>query len=153
MTFRRCCIGILASLVMAWPLIARSAETLHGADAMFRGGGLTIAWAVARDHDDAKTTVMIRVVDAAKRYRAVEIVGVDPFTQKSEIVRPRQPLDGSLEIALQRSRFAELPRTELRFSADGVLALTVYYLGVPDTTPEFPNAEAARRYLDQATEK
>lgn len=153
MMSRRRCIGALVSALMAWPLLARSAETLHGADAMFHGGGLTIAWAVARDRDDAKTAVMIRVVDIAKRYRAVEIVGVDPFTQKSEIVRPQQPLDGILEIALLRSRFAELPRTELRFSADGALALTVYYLGVPDTTPEFPNADAARRYLAQATEK
>jgi hypothetical protein len=153
MIARHLVLAVLATWFAVWPLAARSQEMLHGADAIFHGGGLTIAWAVARDRDDTKTAVMIRVVDQTKRYRAIEIDGIDPFTQKTEIVRPRQALDGIGEIVLPRSRFAELPRTELRFYAANAPALTVYYLGVPDTTPEFADATAARGYLVQTTEK
>lgn len=136
-------------LAFGW-LTAAGAEELHGADALFRGGGLTIAWAVARDRDDAKTAVLLAITDPAKRYDGVDVVGLDPFSHKREIVMPHAPLDGSTEIRLPRKRFSDLPRTELRFYKSGAVTTTVYYLGVPDTTPEFPDADAARRYLTQA---
>ncbi len=110
---------------------------------------MTIVWAVARDRDDDKTAVLLAIADAAKRYDGVEVVGIDPFSNKRETVQPRQPLAGTAELRLPRKRFADLPRTELRFYARGSLATTLYYLGVPDTTPEFPDADSARRYLAQ----
>jgi hypothetical protein len=146
-------IAVILVLLAAWTIPVEAQETLHGADAVFHGAGLRIAWAVARDRDDAKTVVMIHILDTTKRFRAIEVDGLDPFTQKTEIVLSRQALDGEIELALLRSRFAELPRTELRFYGDGPIALTVYYLGVPDTTPEFADKTAARGYLAGAIAK
>ncbi len=146
-------IGLMLAIMLAWATPVDAQETLHGADAMFHGAGLTIAWAVARDRDDTKTAVLIHIVDSAKRFRAIEIDGLDPFTQKGKVVRARQPLDGNIEITLPRNRFAELPRTELRFYSGSTVALTVYYLGVPDTVPEFADTAAAHRYLAQAVSK
>jgi hypothetical protein len=143
-------IGVFA-LLTGWLGAAVAADILHGADAMFRGGGVTIAWAVARDREEANTAVVLSIVDPATQYDAIEVVGIDPFANRTEIVQPRIRLDGTAEISLPRARFADLPRTELHLYAGGALALTVYYLGVPDTTPEFPDLAAARRYLAQAT--
>jgi hypothetical protein len=146
-------IAVMLALLTAWTIPVEAQETLHGADAVFHGAGLRIAWAVARDRDDAKTAVMIHVVDTTKRFHAIEVDGLNPFTQKGEIVQPRQALDGEIELELPRSRFADLPRTELRFYGDGPIALIVYYLGVPDTTPEFADKAAAHRYLAGAIAK
>jgi hypothetical protein len=142
--------GVVA-LVAGWLASAAAAELIHGADAVFQGGGVSIAWAVARDRDEDKTAVLLSIVDGAKRYDAIEVVGIDPFSNKIETLRAREAFGGAAEISLPRRRFADLPRTELRFYAGGALSLTTYYLGVPDTTPEFQDLAAARRYLAQAT--
>lgn len=145
------CLPLVVALLAGWLTTAMAAEVLHGADAMFRGGGLTIAWAVARDRDEAKTAVVLAIADPGKRYDGIEVGGIDPFANRTEIIRARAPFAGAAEINLPRARFADLPRTELHFYAGGTLALTTYYLGVPDTTPEFPDLAAAQRYLAQAT--
>lgn len=138
-----------ALLAVGWTTASLASDVIHGADALFRGNGLTIGWAVARDRDDAKTAVLVSILDAAKRYDGVEVIGLDPFSNTRETVRPREALDGRTELRLPRNRFADLPRTELRFYSGASLAATIYWLGVPDTTPEFPDADAARRYLAQ----
>ena len=54
---------------------------------------------------------------------------------------------------VSRADFADFPRTELRFygsaaQADaGVPSLVVFYLGVPDTTPEFATEANLNAYL------
>ena len=54
---------------------------------------------------------------------------------------------------MPRAHFAEFPRTELRFYAAGAAPapgpprLVVFYLGVPDTTPEFANDASLDAYL------
>ncbi len=57
-------------------------------------------------------------------------------------------------MAISRARFAQLPRTELRFfsserdAAAGNPALSVFYLGVPDTTPEFDSEARLTQHLE-----
>ena len=55
-----------------------------------------------------------------------------------------------------RAHFADFPRTEVRLfgaagaGATGAPKLVVFYLGVPDTTPEFASAAALESYLAAA---
>jgi hypothetical protein len=69
-------------------------------------------------------------------------------------VAPR-PLGGVVEIRRRRAHFADLPRLELHLhDKEGVggaanSALTIYFLGVPDTTPELTSEAALRAYLDE----
>ena len=55
-----------------------------------------------------------------------------------------------------RRSFADYPRREIHLYATredwgaGTLGLTVYYLGVPDTTPEFTSEASMRSYLAAA---
>jgi hypothetical protein len=142
----------LAALVVAGsPAHPLAQEVLHGADAVFRAGTLTIVWAIDRDRDEAKTVVVVRVVDTGKRVVAVAVDGLDPFTKKRTTLASKRAVDGSADIAIPRSRFADWPQSEFHFYAAGSPdpVLTVYYLGVPDTTPEFADDAAARRYLGQ----
>jgi len=58
-----------------------------------------------------------------------------------------------------RSSFADFPSCEIHLYArdpappDEAPTLTVYYLGVPDTTPEFASAQQAQAYLHKVLGK
>jgi hypothetical protein len=64
-----------------------------------------------------------------------------------------------VDVRVPRSQYADFPRSELRFYAsraapDSQLpALIVYYLGVPDTTPEFASEASLQAYLKDRIER
>ena len=58
-------------------------------------------------------------------------------------------MKGRLEIRIPRASFADYPRTEWQLTGSGTgLPLTVFYLGIPDTTPEFPDEAKLESYLE-----
>jgi hypothetical protein len=147
----------LAQLVLLLPpLVAAGGLELHGANAAFAGPGVAIAWGVLQGPTEAETVVVIRIAGRADAYRYVSVEAVDPFSQSRRMVLASQPLAGTVDVRSPRASFAEFPRREVRLyrTADDARAktpaLTVYYLGVPDTTPEFPTEPALDRYLAAA---
>jgi hypothetical protein len=82
----------------------------------------------------------------------VRVEGVDPFTQRRFDMVPGIPLGPRADIRSPRSSFADWPRREFhRYATEGDWrtgrsGLTVYYLGVPDTTPEFTSEAALEKY-------
>ena len=138
---------VLALLLLAGLNVARAAE-VHGASDAFATPGIALAWAMLRGADDASTRVLLRMeVDPA--YADVAVVGIDPFT------RAATPLlehgRGLIVVAAARSHFAQFPRTEIRLSRTpgGAPEVVVYYVSVPDTTPEFDDASKLDAYLDE----
>ncbi len=136
-------LALLACLA-ATSIAAVAAPTeVHGALDAYAGHGVAMAWGVLRGKDEATTMVVVRVGADAARYRALDVVGIDPFTRKGAPMAARVALDGaSVLVRIPRARFAELPQTEWRFLRDGAApqgegSLVVFYRGVPDTTPEF----------------
>jgi hypothetical protein len=84
--------------------------------------------------------------------------GVDPFSQRRQVLLGLQPFGNSLDFRTSRATFADLPRREIHFYTAGahdakVPTLTVYFMGVPDTTPEFVSEAALQAYLDDALAK
>jgi hypothetical protein len=142
-------------LVLALALCARAAVAgavdVHGASEAFAGPGIVMAWGILRGTDDVSTQVLLRMeVDAA--YADVRVLGVDPFTHAThELVAHGR---GSVALTASRAQFAQFPRTEVRlFHARGSAPagepdVVVYYLGVPDTTPEFDDAAKLDAYLE-----
>lgn len=131
---------------------ARAEELVHGADSVLSRGHYTIVWAVLRAADEADTDVVIRIA-ATSRYDVVSVDAVDPFTGRRQGVLPRSPLAGQRDVRRRRAAFAELPRLEIHLheaQGSGAVSVTVFYLGVPDTTPEFSDEADLRRYLDDA---
>ena len=79
--------------------------------------------------------------------------GVDPFTGRRTAVVEGAPLGTRADVKSPRAGFADFPRREIHLYASEAEwrvrkpALTVYYLGVPDTTPEFTSAAALDAHL------
>ena len=63
------------------------------------------------------------------------------------------PIEGRVDIAVPRAQFADFPRTELRLYASeaamrsNTATTVIYYLRVPDTTPELAAAAALESSL------
>jgi hypothetical protein len=113
-----------------------------------------MAWAVLKAADEDRTEVVIRL-GAETAYRFLRWDGVDPFTGARQVMLSGRPLGERVEIRSLRSSFAEFTRREFHFfrsveelQADRP-ALTIYFLGIPDTSPEFLAEAALRAYLDQ----
>ena len=119
-----------------------------------RGPHVKIAWAVRKGATEEDTSIVLRIVNSAGSYRQVSIDGVDPFSKSRKVLAAAHPLTESIDLALPRSGFAEFPSCEIHLYAKAIAAekpsLTVYYLGVPDTTPEFKTAQDVGAYLTKA---
>ena len=128
---------------------AAPAHEVHGHSDAFGDHGVAIAWAVLRGATEDATKVVLKIAIDHARYGSVAIDGVDPFGGPKQVRSPRTTLTSTTEVRIPRSQFADAPRTELRFFApgEGVARLVVFYLGVPDTTPEFADASKLDAYL------
>jgi hypothetical protein len=135
---------------------ASAAETpreVHGMADAFAAAGVAVAWGVVRGASETATVVAIRVVSDTALYPWVAVAASDPFThQQHALLRPMSS-PGVIDVRSPRANFADFPRTELRFydsaaeARSGVPKLIVFYLGVPDTTPEFATEDKLDAYL------
>lgn len=145
----------LLALTLLAPVLAQ-AETVHGADSVFASPGIGIAWGVLRAPTEEGTVVVTRVSNPMARYAYLRVEGVNPFTGRRTAVVDGVPLGARADVKSPRAGFADFPRRELHFYATEAdwraqrPALTVYYLGVPDTTPEFTSEAALDAYLKGA---
>jgi hypothetical protein len=153
-------LALAAALAFALVGTAQGADLpreVHGSADAYAEPGLALAWGVLRGADDATTQVTIRIVADPATYARVAVTGRDPFTQGEQPLLAPIATKGLADLAIPRSHFADFPRTELRFygaaddSADA--ALVVFYLGVPDTTPEFAQAQRLDVYLGERIER
>jgi hypothetical protein len=135
----------IALLCLALLCPRAQAHDVHGASDAFAGEGVAIVWGVLRGATEDGTVVVLRLAADARRYSQVEVAGVDPFTRDTKIRFAASALGAGLDVRLSRAGFASHPRTELRFS--GAESLLVYYLGIPDTAPEFASAAALEAHL------
>lgn len=155
MTLCRRCALALAVALLAVPAAGQQGTVVHGADSIFTSPAVKLAWAVRRGASEAETLVVVRVIATDASYRFIRVDGVDPFTKDRKVFVAARPLDRETDLAVPRSLFADHPSSEFHFfpSAEDAAAnratLTVFYLGVPDTTPEFPGQREAEAYLDR----
>ena len=133
------------ALCLALFAASLQAGEVHGSSDAYAGEGVAIVWGVLRGASEESTTVVLRLAVDARRYSRLEVAGVDPFTHDTKIRFAAGALGDGLDVRLPRAGFADHPRTELRFS--GAESLVVYYLGIPDTTPEFASAAALEAHL------
>jgi hypothetical protein len=144
--------------LMAWMLAAAAAAAahaqtmVHGSGDAYAAPGVAMAWAVKRGATEATTSIVVRVAtDAA--YPWIAVGGIDPFSKQEQGILLAKAVDGKVDVRIPRTQFADTPRTEWMFYASeraaraGNAALVVYYLGVPDTTPEFADDAKLDAYL------
>ncbi|HSB73974.1 MAG TPA: hypothetical protein VLT62_31995 [Candidatus Methylomirabilis sp.] len=149
----------LLLLLLAPPCPAAAAgQQVHGENSVFAGHGVAVAWAVLKGATEAETQVLIRIVPAGGGYAYVSLEGIDPFTQKRQEILAGQPLGRQADVRSPRATFADFPRREIHlYTLEGWRAgqptLTVYFLGLPDTAPEFTSEAALLAYLGDALAK
>ena len=151
-------VAFLAFFLAMGAAPAAEERQIHGENSSFLGDGVAMVWGVLRGVREEETRAVLRIVPAGGEYVAVSVEGVDPFSGTRRDLEPRRPLSPRLDVRSLRSTFADLPRREIHFYAkdDGQPwppALTVYFMGLPDTTPEFDSEAALLRYLDQTLEE
>jgi hypothetical protein len=143
--------GAVGVLLLVLPILALAAgQEIHGENSRFVGHGVAMVWGVLRGVREDDTQAVLRIAPAGGAYVAVSIEGVDPFTQARRVLFARSPLGTSLDVRTPRATFADLPRREIHFFAGAEAvgsALTVYFMGLPDTTPEFTSEAALQTYL------
>jgi len=148
----------LIVVLLAVPVVAArgaddDAREAHGVGDAYAEPGVAIAWAVLRGPTDAGANVVVRVRADPAPYIMIAARGTNPFSQQQQSLLGTTPLAGSVELRAPRAQFAEFPRTELRFYASTAAAQAdapariVFYLGVPDTTPEFLDEAKMEAYL------
>lgn len=141
---------LLCTLVLCSPAFADEPREVHGSGDAYAAPGVTLVWGILRGRDETSTQVVLRVVADPEVYASVAAAGKNPFSGQERVLQPSTPTKGGIDVRVPRAQYAEFPRTELRFytrASPTAPALVVYYLGVPDTTPEFADASKLDEYL------
>ena len=150
--------ALAAAAIFAWHAAAfaqpaAGTREVHGSADAFAAERTALAWAVLRAAKEEDAAVVIRIDADAQAYAWIEVVGRDPFTQRQERFLAATAVGGPFDLKVPRARFADFPRTEIRLWRSGPPpnaappALVIYYLGVPDTTPEVVRAADLDRSL------
>ncbi len=131
--------GALSTAIAAEP-----PREMHAMSDAFAAPGVALAWGVLRGAGDSPGVVDVRIAVDPMTYPRVVVVGRDPFSSRERVLTA-SPTPGLTDLRVPRTNFARYSRTEFRFYATAASEpaetpkLVVYFLGVPDTTPEFPN--------------
>jgi hypothetical protein len=143
----------MAALALGLAADPAVAAEVHGETDVFSTSGISLAWAVLRGPDEARTFIVVRI-KARPGIEKVAVAGRDPFTNATRELQQAALTKGRAEVRIPRASFADLPRTDWRFGGTAKdLPLTVFYLGVPDTTPEFADEARLGKYLEERLAK
>jgi hypothetical protein len=132
----------------------------HGADSVFEREGITILWAILKGPTEESSWVYIKIVNSGKSpFQIFSVEAVDPFSQEKEWVVKGEKLGKENVVRGVRSSFRDKTGRRILFykSIEDFKkenpALTVFYLGVPDTSPEFLSEKDLGGYFNKALEK
>jgi hypothetical protein len=148
---------LLVFVALAAPDIARAqAPQLHGADTVLISPSVTIIWGVLRDPKQELALAVARVINTARRYDFVTLEAVDPFSGCRATVAAGVPLNEQADLRSPRGSYADYPRREFHFYRSAAdlrakrPALIVYYVSLPDTTPELRSEAALQAWFSLA---
>ena len=85
--------------LLCFAALAQAAE--HGKTDVFAAPGVTLAWAVARGADEARTHIVIRVEHEGDAQ--VTATGRDPFTKADRAWSVTRPRAGRAEVRIPRA--------------------------------------------------
>ncbi|MBP1679407.1 MAG: hypothetical protein H6Q29_1318 [Bacteroidetes bacterium] len=151
-------VAVSITLVSLPASVLGQGQQVHGENSSFLGNGVAMVWVVLRGTSEEDTQVILHIAPAGSEFAAVSVDGVDPFTQQRREILAKRPLGDGLDVRTSRATFADFPRREIHFYAGGGQhahgpSLTVYFMGLPDTSPEFNSETALKKYVDDTLTK
>jgi len=134
----------------------------HGADSVFEMEGVAILWAILKGPDEDHSWVYIKIIDSRPQpssFQSYSVEAVDPFSEEKEWVNKNVKWKRENEVKASRSSFKDKPARRILFYGNtpdgprGKPALTVFYMGIPDTTPELLTETQLKDYFRKAMER
>ncbi|MBM4338038.1 MAG: hypothetical protein FJ110_00685 [Deltaproteobacteria bacterium] len=135
---------------------------IHGADSVFEKEGITILWAVLKGKTEESTWVVIKVIRSEEKPSPFQLFSVeaeDPFSKAKEWVVKGVKLEKENLIRSQRSSFIDKTSRRIIFyrNQEDFLKenpiMVVFYLGVPDTSPELLSEKEMEGYFEKALQR
>jgi len=158
---------MLMAAIFFWGPVGKTAlpeenkkdHAYHGADAIFQAEGTAIFWAILKGDDDEHSLVFINIVATEKTaspFRKFSLQAMDPFSKEKKWVFTDKVFEQNNLIKLNRASFRNLMERRFFFYMKDKSALgsrpdmTVYYMSIPDTAPEFLDESSLHSYFKGA---
>ena len=141
---------------------AQGKREYHGADSIFEKEGIVVLWAMMKGPTEETSWVYIKIIQTGGGPTSFQLFGVeavDPFSNQKEWVVKGEACKKENMVKSVRASFRDKTgRRILFYRSNGEYqaekpAMTVYYLGVPDTSPEFLSEKDIEDYFVKALER
>jgi len=152
---------VLWMFLFAWeisPVFGQ--KEFHGADSVFEREGITILWAILKGSTEESSWVYIKIINSGKSsFQIFSVEAVDPFSKEKEWVVKGKKLKKENLIRSNLTSFRDKTARRILFYQSMEACekenpdMTVYYLGVPDTSPEVLSEKEMENYFEKAIER
>lgn len=140
--------------------LARSETEYHGADSVFEKDGIIILWAILKGQDEASSWVYIKIINAGGNpFQFYSVEAIDPFSKEKGWGVKGHKLEKDNIVKSARASFRDKTSRRILFYGNRDTLekekpdMTVFYLGVPDTSPEMLSEREMDRYFENALER
>ncbi len=140
--------------------LAYSETEYHGADSVFEKEGIVILWAILKGPDEASSWVYIKIVNSGGNpYQTFSVEAIDPFSKEKEWVVKGQKLEKENVVKSIRTTFRDKTSRRILFYRNMEALeketpdMAVFYMGVPDTSPEVLSEKEIDNYFEKALER
>lgn len=132
----------------------------HGADSVFEKEGIVILWAILKGQDEANSWVYIRIINSGGNpFQFYSVEAIDPFSKEKEWVVKGETLQKKNVVKSIRTSFRDKTSRRILFyrSMEALEKetpdMSVFYMGVPDTSPEVLSDKEMDNYFEKALER
>ena len=132
----------------------------HGADSVFEKDGIIILWAILKGQDEANSWVYTKIIKSEENpFHFFSVEAIDPFSKEKEWVVKGERLEKANVVKSIRTSFRD--KTSRRFLfyrntealENEAPDMAVFYMGVPDTSPEVLSEKEMEGYFEKALER
>jgi hypothetical protein len=132
----------------------------HGADSVFERQGIVILWAILKGQDEANSWVYIRIINSGGNpFQFYSVEAIDPFSKEKEWVVKGETLQKKNVVKSIRTSFRDKTSRRILFYRNTEALekenpdMTVFYMGVPDTSPEVLSEKEMDHYFEKVLER
>ena len=132
----------------------------HGADSVFEKEGIAILWAILKGQDESSSWVYTKIINfGGNSFQFYSVEAVDPFSRQKEWLLKGMKLEKENLVKSVRTSFRDKTSRRILFYRDEetleeqIPDMTVFYMGVPDTSPEVLSEKELGAYFERALEQ
>jgi len=149
---------ILISFVLSVVPLYSQDTKYHGADSVFEVNGVAVFWAILKGPDVNSSEVYINIVslDMNKpQFTNYKVIASNVFSEEEELIVNLTTLEESNLLVQEYGSYSQMAKRRLLFygpvdSSSDIPSMEIYYIGVPDTAPEFREIEQIQAFFDHS---